>query len=150
MLFICCTDTYILTIKKLYVENKDVHANTCPCFNNVEENEFVQLLISSPNVDVYRIRRLDLFYKKINGYPSILLQRDWINIYIRLSRIISDMTDKEVKTENFEHCIEGSQVETSPTYLPLKQLHTPSFFILVSKPVTPLLSKQMQQEAMFS
>ena len=54
MLFICCTDTYILTIKKLYVENKDVHANTCPCFNNVEENEFVQLLISSPNVeDVY-------------------------------------------------------------------------------------------------
>ena len=78
MLFICCTDTYILTIKKLYVENKDVHANTCPCFNNVEENEFVQLLISSPNVeDVYRIGRLDLFYKKINGYdPSILLQRD--------------------------------------------------------------------------
>ena len=109
MLFICCTDTYILTIKKLYVENKDVHANTCPCFNNVEENEFVQLLISSPNVeDVYRIRRLDLFYKKINGYSSILLQRDWINI--RLSRIISDMTDKEVKTENFEHCIEAQSL----------------------------------------
>ena len=58
------------------------------------------------------------------------------------------MADKEVETENFEHCIEarpcvwGSQVETSPTYLPLKQLHTPPFFILVSKPVA-------QTEAMF-